>query len=58
MAHAGAMVGHGGSGSTLMAMAAGVPLAVVPLFVDQPYNARRVAALGAGLATFSAVGGG
>jgi UDP:flavonoid glycosyltransferase YjiC (YdhE family) len=50
MAHADAMVGHGGSGSTLMAMAAGMPLAVVPLFADQPQNARRVAALGAGLA--------
>ena len=48
MAHADAMVGHGGSGSTLMAMAAGLPLAVVPLFADQPQNARRVAALGAG----------
>jgi UDP:flavonoid glycosyltransferase YjiC (YdhE family) len=50
MPHAAAMVGHGGSGSTLMAMAAGVPLAVVPLFADQPYNARRVAQVGAGIA--------
>ncbi len=50
MAHADAMVGHGGSGSTLMAMAAGMPLAVVPLFADQPHNARRVAELGAGIA--------
>jgi len=50
MPHAAAMVGHGGSGSTLMAMAAGVPLAVVPLFADQPYNARRVAQIGAGIA--------
>ena len=50
MPHAAAMVGHGGSGSTLMAMAAGLPLAVVPLFADQPINAARVAALGAGLA--------
>ena len=50
MPHAAAMVGHGGSGSTLMAMAAGMPLAVVPLFADQPINAARVAALGAGLA--------
>jgi MGT family glycosyltransferase len=50
MPHAAAMVGHGGSGSTLMAMAAGVPLAVVPLFADQPYNARRIAQLGAGIA--------
>ena len=49
MAHASAMVGHGGSGSTLAAMAAGMPLAVVPLFADQPENAERVDELGAGL---------
>jgi UDP:flavonoid glycosyltransferase YjiC (YdhE family) len=49
MTHAAAMVGHGGSGSTLAAMAAGMPLAVVPLFADQPDNAERIAALGAGL---------
>jgi UDP:flavonoid glycosyltransferase YjiC (YdhE family) len=30
-------------------MAAGLPLAVVPLFADQPENAHRVADLGAGL---------
>jgi UDP:flavonoid glycosyltransferase YjiC (YdhE family) len=50
MPHAAAMVGHGGSGSTLTALAAGVPLALVPLFVDGPENARRVAAIGAGVA--------
>jgi UDP:flavonoid glycosyltransferase YjiC (YdhE family) len=50
MPHAAAMVGHGGSGSTLIAMAAGVPLAVVPLFADQPHNAQRVAQIGAGIA--------
>jgi MGT family glycosyltransferase len=50
MPHAAAMVGHGGSGSTLMAMAAGVPLAVVPFFADQPRNAKRIAELGAGIA--------
>ena len=50
MPHAAAMVGHGGSGSTLLAMAAGLPLAVVPLFADQGQNARRIAQLGAGLA--------
>ncbi len=44
-----AVVCHGGSGSTLGALAAGVPLVVVPLFADQPYNARRVEALGAGI---------
>jgi UDP:flavonoid glycosyltransferase YjiC (YdhE family) len=50
MPHAAAMVGHGGSGSTLMAMAAGVPLAIVPFFADQPANAERIAELGAGIA--------
>ena len=49
MRAAAAMVGHGGSGSTLAALAAGLPLAVMPLFADQDQNARRVAALGAGL---------
>ena len=50
MREAAAMVGHGGSGSTLAALAAGVPQALVPLFVDGPANAARVAALGAGIA--------
>jgi UDP:flavonoid glycosyltransferase YjiC (YdhE family) len=49
LGQAAAVVCHGGSGSTLGAIAAGLPLVVVPLFADQPYNARRVAALGAGL---------
>ena len=45
-----AVVCHGGSGTTLGTVAAGVPLVVVPLFADQPYNARAVAAAGCGLA--------
>ncbi|MDQ1741594.1 MAG: hypothetical protein QOE53_3246 [Pseudonocardiales bacterium] len=45
-----AMVGHGGFGTTLGALLAGVPQAVMPLFADQPYTARRIAELGAGLA--------
>ncbi len=49
LAHAGAVVCHGGSGTTLGALAAGVPLVVAPLFADQPDNARRVAAVGAGV---------
>jgi hypothetical protein len=49
MPRAAAMVSHGGSGSTLMALAAGVPQAFVPLFVDGPRNAQRVAELGAGI---------
>ena len=48
--HARAALCHGGSGTVLGALAAGVPLVVVPMFADQPYNAERVAAVGAGLA--------
>jgi UDP:flavonoid glycosyltransferase YjiC (YdhE family) len=44
------MVAHGGAGTTLAALAAGVPLVLLPLSADQPINARRVAELGAGLA--------
>jgi UDP:flavonoid glycosyltransferase YjiC (YdhE family) len=56
-ARAAAMVVHGGYGTTLGALMAGVPLVVVPLFADQPQNARRVAELGAGiqLAEFGSV---
>jgi MGT family glycosyltransferase len=45
-----AMVGHGGSGTTRMALAAGVPSVIFPAFADQPRNAARVAELGAGIA--------
>jgi UDP:flavonoid glycosyltransferase YjiC (YdhE family) len=48
--HAAAVLCHGGSGTVLGALAAGVPLVVAPLFADQPHNAERVAATGAGLA--------
>jgi MGT family glycosyltransferase len=50
MPHAAAMVAHGGAGTTLAALAAGVPLVLLPQSADQPINARRVAELGAGLA--------
>jgi len=49
-AHAAALVCHGGSGTVCGSLAAGVPMVVVPLFADQPHNARRVAAVGAGIA--------
>jgi hypothetical protein len=42
------VVCHGGSGTTLAALAAGVPLVTVPLFADQFENSRRIAAVGAG----------
>ena len=50
MPHAAAMACHGGFGTVRAGLAAGVPLAVLPLFADQPDNARRVAELGAGVA--------
>ncbi|MFB6815359.1 glycosyltransferase [Streptomyces sp. NPDC056347] len=42
------VVCHGGSGTVYGALAAGVPLVCVPLFADQPENARLVAGTGAG----------
>jgi UDP:flavonoid glycosyltransferase YjiC (YdhE family) len=48
--HAAAVVGHGGFGTTMAALAAGVPQVVIPLFsYDQRINAEHVAAVGAGL---------
>ncbi|HEX5857074.1 MAG TPA: glycosyltransferase [Microbacterium sp.] len=47
---AAAMLGHGGFGTTMGALAAGVPQVVVPLFTsDQIVNGHHVAAVGAGL---------
>jgi UDP:flavonoid glycosyltransferase YjiC (YdhE family) len=43
------VVTHGGAGLTTQALAAGVPLLIVPRFVEQEMSARRVAELGAGL---------
>ncbi len=44
------VVGHGGFGTTMTALAGGVPQVVVPLFAfDQFVNAERVAAIGAGV---------
>jgi len=40
---------HGGLGSIHEAMHYGVPLIVMPIFVDQDYNAERVGRLGHGL---------
>jgi len=49
VAAADVVVCHGGSGTVLGTLAAGLPQVIVPLFADQPYNAERVAAIGAGL---------
>lgn len=48
-AEAAAVVCHGGSGTTFGALAAGLALVFVPLFADQPVNARVVAGAGAGV---------
>jgi UDP:flavonoid glycosyltransferase YjiC (YdhE family) len=50
MPSAAAVVGHGGFGTTMTALAAGVPQVVLPLFSsDQFLNARRVADVGVGV---------
>lgn len=45
-----AILFHGGSGTMLGALSAGVPAVVTPMFADQPYNAERLARAGAGIA--------
>ena len=51
MPHTSVVVGHGGFGTTMLALAAGVPQVVVPLFsFDQFANADRVATVRAGVA--------
>jgi MGT family glycosyltransferase len=44
-----AVLSHGGHGTVIKALAAGVPLVVAPLGRDQPDNAARVVRAGAGL---------
>ena len=44
-----AVLTHGGHGTVIKALTAGVPLVVVPLGRDQPDNAARVRHAGAGL---------
>jgi MGT family glycosyltransferase len=45
-----AVICHGGSGTVVACLGAGVPMVVLPMFSDQPMNAERVAATGAGIA--------
>lgn len=47
------VVCHGGAGTTFAALAAGVPLVVVPVFADQFVNGDCVAASGAGLVVYT-----
>ena len=44
------VVSHGGSGTVIGALAAGLPSVVLPMGADQPLNAARCEALGVGVA--------
>ena len=58
MPGAAAMIGHGGFGTTMTALAAGVPQVVVPLFAfDQFVNAEQVAAARAGVEVLGGLAG-
>jgi UDP:flavonoid glycosyltransferase YjiC (YdhE family) len=51
MSEAAGMIGHGGFGTTMSGLKAGVPMVVVPLFaLDQHLNARAVDRVSAGVA--------
>jgi MGT family glycosyltransferase len=45
-----AVVSHGGSGTVVAALAAGVPCVLLPMGADQPWNADRCVELGVGRA--------
>jgi MGT family glycosyltransferase len=47
--HCSAVITHGGHGTVMKALIAGVPLIVVPLGRDQPDNAARIVHAGAGI---------
>jgi UDP:flavonoid glycosyltransferase YjiC (YdhE family) len=49
LAEASAVLCHGGSGTSLGALAAGVPMVIYPLFADQGANARALENLGVAL---------
>jgi UDP:flavonoid glycosyltransferase YjiC (YdhE family) len=43
------MVNHAGLGSIVAALSFGLPMVCIPLDRDQPHNAERVEAVGAGI---------
>jgi UDP:flavonoid glycosyltransferase YjiC (YdhE family) len=57
LGQAAAIVYHGGFGTTLGALAAGLPMVVVPLFGDQPQNGVRIASAGAGMVASDGIRG-
>ncbi|MEA5363538.1 glycosyltransferase [Amycolatopsis sp., V23-08] len=50
LGRASVFLSHGGFGGVQEALRAGTPMVVLPLFADQPANARRIAELGLGVA--------
>ena len=44
-----AVLSHGGSGTAYGALSAGLPCVFLPLFADQPHNAKLIAAAGAAI---------
>lgn len=46
--HVGAVIHHGGAGTTAASLRAGKPTAICPFFGDQPFWGRRIANLGVG----------
>lgn len=47
--HCDVVVNHGGSGTVVNPLALGVPLVLLPMGADQPWNADRCEALGVGV---------
>jgi UDP:flavonoid glycosyltransferase YjiC (YdhE family) len=45
MPHCHAVICHGGSGTIMDALSLGLPMALIPIAADQPFNARRCAEL-------------
>jgi len=50
LSRAAMLVCHGGSGTVLGGLAAGLPMVIMGIGADQPHNGRLIAAAGAGLA--------
>ena len=46
MPHCHTVICHGGSGTIMDALSLGLPLVIIPIAADQPYNARRCAEVG------------
>jgi MGT family glycosyltransferase len=49
MGHCDLVISHGGAGTVLATLNAGLPIINIPIGADQPYNAERCVAMGAGI---------